>query len=62
MNIFLIVAALLAAVYGFAAIGYYYAFKNWSPMCGSRKSSASSTNTIRFLLNKQEHGKNIEHS
>lgn len=32
MNILLIIAAVLAAVYGFAAVGYYYAFKNWSPM------------------------------
>jgi hypothetical protein len=52
MNIFLTIAAVLAAVYGFAAIGYYYAFKNWSPMCGSRKSSSASAKTIQWLLRK----------
>jgi hypothetical protein len=32
MNTFFIIAAVLTAVYGFAAVGYYYGFKNWSPM------------------------------
>ena len=32
MNILFIIAAVLAAVYCFAALAYYYGFKNWSPM------------------------------
>ena len=32
MNILYIIAAVLAAVYSFAAIAYYYGFKNWSAM------------------------------
>jgi hypothetical protein len=29
MNSLFIIAVLLGAVYGFAAVGYYYGFKNW---------------------------------
>jgi hypothetical protein len=29
MNTLFIIAALVAAVYCFAAVGYYYGFKNW---------------------------------
>jgi hypothetical protein len=32
MNILFIIAIVLAAVYSFAAAGYYYGFKNWSPL------------------------------
>ncbi len=32
MNILFTITAVLAAVYCFAAVGYYYGFKNWSPM------------------------------
>ncbi|HSB32888.1 MAG TPA: hypothetical protein VLG39_00380 [Nitrospirota bacterium] len=56
MNILLIIAAVLAAVYGFAAIGYYYAFKNWSPMCGSRKSSSVPVKGIRWAAAKTGRG------
>jgi hypothetical protein len=62
MNTFFIIIIVLAAVYGFAAVGYYYAFKNWKPMCGSRKSSAESEKTIQWLLSKQSDGKNDERS
>ncbi len=34
MTIFLIIVAVAAAIYIFAAIAYYYGFKNWYPLCG----------------------------
>ncbi len=46
MRVFLIVAAGLAAVYLFAAIAFYQAFKNWTPMCGSRPAKGLA---LRFL-------------
>ncbi len=36
LRVFLIIAGGLAAVYLFAAIAFYQAFKNWTPMCGRR--------------------------
>ena len=36
MKILLIIAALFAVIYVYAAIAYYYGFKNWYPMCGYR--------------------------
>ena len=41
MTIFLIIVAIVAAIYIFAAIVYYYGFKNWYPMCGCKKASCS---------------------
>ena len=34
MTIVLTVLAILAAVYIYAAVAYYYGFKNWYPVCG----------------------------
>ncbi len=36
MTIFLIIAAVAAAIYIYAAIAYYYDFKNWNPLCGCK--------------------------
>ncbi len=33
MLIILIVLAAIAAIYIYAASGYYYTFKNWLPVC-----------------------------
>lgn len=52
MNIFIIIAIVLAAIYGFAAVVYYYGFKNWSPLCGSHKSPAAPVKSIQWLLSK----------
>ncbi len=38
MQIFLMIVGGLAAVYVFAAVAFYQAFKNWTPMCGTRPS------------------------
>ncbi len=38
MTTFLIIIVLLVAAYLFAAVTFYYGFKNWYPLCG-RKSS-----------------------
>gem|GEM_PF-3559350 len=38
MTIFLIIIVFLAAAYLFAAVTFYYGFKNWYPLC-SQKSS-----------------------
>ena len=34
MNVLLIIAVIFAAIYVYAAIAYYYGFKNWHPLCG----------------------------
>jgi len=34
MTILLIIVAIAAAIYIYAAIAYYYGFKNWYPVCG----------------------------
>jgi hypothetical protein len=36
MMILLIVAIAALAVYLYAAVGYYYGFKNWYPLCGCK--------------------------
>ncbi len=36
MMIFLIIAAIAAAIYIYAAVAYYYNFKNWNPLCGCK--------------------------
>ncbi len=36
MTIVLIIAGIAAAIYIYAAIAYYYGFKNWNPMCGCK--------------------------
>lgn len=41
MTTLLIIAAIAAAVYGYAAIAFYYGFKNWYPMCGSKGTACS---------------------
>ncbi len=33
MTIVLIILAAIAATYIYAVVGYYYAFKNWLPVC-----------------------------
>ncbi len=34
MSIILIILAAIAAIYVYAAVGFYYGFKNWVPFCG----------------------------
>ena len=41
MTIVLIIAAIAAAIYIYAAVAYYYGFKNWYPMCGCKKGACS---------------------
>ncbi|MDH4162889.1 MAG: hypothetical protein OEW15_09415 [Nitrospirota bacterium] len=41
MKIFLIIAAAAAAVYIYAAIAFYYGFKNWYPMCGGKSGTCA---------------------
>jgi hypothetical protein len=36
MTTFLIILAIVAAAYIFAAVTFYYGFKNWHPMCGGK--------------------------
>ena len=36
MTIFLIIVAIIAALYIYAAIAQYYGFKNWYPLCGCK--------------------------
>ena len=36
MIAFLIIVAVFAAIYLYAAVVQYYGFKNWHPMCGGK--------------------------
>ncbi len=36
MTILLIIVAIAAAIYIYAAIAFYFDFKNWNPLCGCR--------------------------
>ncbi len=36
MATLLIIVAVIAAIYIYAAIAHYYGFKNWYPMCGCK--------------------------
>ena len=37
MATILIIAAIVAAIYIYAALAYYYGFKNWNPLCGCKR-------------------------
>jgi hypothetical protein len=41
MTILLIIVAIAAAIYLYAAIAFYYGFKNWNPLCGCRGTECS---------------------
>ena len=41
MTTLLIIVAIVAAIYIYAAIAYYYAFKNWYPLCGCKGTECS---------------------
>lgn len=41
MTIVLLIVAIAAAIYIYAAVAYYYGFKNWYPMCGCKKTQCS---------------------
>jgi hypothetical protein len=34
MTIILIILAIVAAIYLYAAVAFYYGFKDWMPFCG----------------------------
>jgi hypothetical protein len=36
MTIVLIIVTIVAAIYLYAALAYYYGFKNWYPLCGCK--------------------------
>jgi hypothetical protein len=44
----LIIGVALAITYIFAAVTFYYGFKNWHPMCGGTKSPAMKGIRLRF--------------
>ena len=41
----LIIIAVLAVVYIYAAISYYYGFKDWNPLCGCEGTSCAPRKT-----------------
>ncbi len=41
MKILLLIAAIAAAIYIYAALAYYFAFKNWRPLCGCTGTACS---------------------
>ncbi len=44
MLITLIILAVIAAIYIYAAVGYYYTFKNWLPVCAGCTGTECSPN------------------
>lgn len=44
MTILLIILAVIAAIYMYAAVAHYYGFKNWYPMCGCKGASCAPRN------------------
>jgi hypothetical protein len=36
MTIVFIIAAVVAVIYIYGAVAYYYGFKNWLPVCGCK--------------------------
>ncbi len=47
MTTFLIIVAVIAAVYIYAAVAYYLGFKNWHPLCGCSGGSCKTTHEQR---------------
>ena len=45
MTYLLIIIAVIAAIYIYAAIANYYGFKNWYPMCGCKGASCAPKKT-----------------
>jgi len=45
MTYLLIIIAVIAAIYIYAAIANYYGFKNWNPMCGCKGTSCAPKKT-----------------
>ena len=45
MTILLIVVGAIAAIYIYATVAYYYAFKNWIPFCGCKGAECSPRKT-----------------
>jgi len=41
MTIVLIISAIVAVIYIYTAIAYYYGFKSWLPVCGCTGSACS---------------------
>jgi len=41
MTVVLIIVAIVAVIYIYAAVAYYYGFKNWHPLCGCKKTECS---------------------
>ncbi len=44
MTTILIILAVIAAIYIYAAVAYYYVFKNWLPVCAGCKGTECSLN------------------
>jgi hypothetical protein len=36
MTIILVILAIAAVIYIYAAVAFHYGFKNWNPMCGCK--------------------------
>jgi hypothetical protein len=45
MTNLLIIIAAIAAIYIYAAIAYYYGFKDWNPLCGCTGASCAPRET-----------------
>jgi hypothetical protein len=53
MTTFVIIATIFVAAYLFAAVTFYYGFKNWHPMCGG-KSAAVKGEGIRLRFSDRQ--------
>ena len=54
MTTFVIIVAILVTAYIFAAITFYYGFKNWHPLCGGSKSPSPDGKGLRLRFSAKQ--------
>ncbi len=47
MTMLIILLVIAAAVYGYAAIAFYYGYKSWRPVCGCQATEACNLEDMR---------------
>ncbi len=53
MTMFVLIATIFVAAYLFAAVTFYYGFKNWHPMCGGKPAAAKGKGIKLTFFSKQ---------
>ena len=58
MTTFVIIATIFVAAYIFAAVTFYYGFKNWHPMCGGKSAAVKGKGiSLMFSAKQADRGK-----